>query len=309
MIGWLEQHGAAVGQALRRLRQSWTSFLFNALVIAAVLCLPFIGLTLVENLLPLSSRLATDPELTVFLSAQSSAGRDAAGARIRQVARSTDPAAETVFVSREQALASLKRRTSIGDTLATLGENPLPDAWIVRLSSNAEAASSPERLQALAANLARLEGVDKVQLDSEWITRLASLVRILKLSLAGVALALAVVVLAVVFNTVRLQVLTQREEIDVCRLCGATDAWVSRPFYYSGALLGLSSAVLALTALFALLPWVNQGLGQVAGAYGSDFRLSGPAWLQCRALLAGCALLGALGAGLSVRRHLRAASA
>lgn len=308
MIGWLEQHGAAAAQALRRIRQSWTSFLFNALVISAVLCLPFIGLTLLENLLPLSSRLATEPELAIFASPQP-AGRDVIGAKIRQVAHASYPAAETAFVSREQALASLKKRTNVGSAIATLGENPLPDTWIVRLPANTDAAFKPDQLQALAAELGRVEGVEKVQLDSEWITRLASLVRILKLSLAGLALALAVVVLAVVFNTVRLQVLTQREEIDVCRLCGATDAWVSRPFYYAGALLGLASATLAFGALFALLPWANQAISQVAGAYGSDFRLVPPAWLQCLALLAGSALLGALGAGLSVRRHLAAPTA
>lgn len=305
MIGWLEQHVAAARQALTRLGQTWTSFVFNVLVIGAVLWLPFSGLTLLDNLLPLSSRLATEPELTVYAQTLPAAARDSAGARIRQLARAADAQAETVFVSREQALASLKRRTSIGQTVAALGENPLPDAWIVRLSSQSEAAASPERLQALAAELAKVDGVDKVQLDSEWITRLAALVRVLKLVLAGMALALAIVVLAVVFNTVRLQVLTQREEIDVCRLCGATDAWVSRPFYYAGALLGLASAVLALGALFAGLPWLNQALAQLAGSYGSAFHLTPLNWLQCLALVAGSALLGALGAGLSVHRHLR----
>ena len=303
MSAWLRRQGLALALAGRRIRQGWSSFLFNAVVIAAVLLLPFAGLTLLDNLLPLASRVATEPELTVFLKPGQPPHGGGAGDRLRKVAHENHPGAALEFVSREQALTYLKKRSSIGEAVAVLGENPLPDAWIVRLPAG-QANMDKARLQSLADSLAKVEGVDRVQVDSEWITRLAALLRLLQLALAGLGMTLAVVVVAVVFNTVRLQVLTQREEIEVSRLCGASDAWVSRPFYYSGAMLGGASAALALAAIAAFLPWLNHAVAQLAGAYGSGFLLTPLSLSHAAALLAASLLLGALGAGLSVRRHL-----
>ncbi|WP_151448030.1 cell division protein FtsX [Lacisediminimonas profundi] len=304
MSAWLRQHAAAFADACRRARHTWGSFLFNAIVIAAVLILPFAGLTLLDNLLPVTRALASDPEITVFLAPAANPSRTPAPAsEIRRLALAADPQARIEFISRDRALAGLKNRTAIGEAVAVLGENPLPDAWLLRLSG-AEEGVPAQRAEALAAALGKLDGVDHVQVDSEWIRRLAALARIFRLALMMAGLALGIVVVAVVFNTVRLQVLTQREEIDLCRLCGATDAFVSRPFYYAGALLGLLSGALALGAVAGMLPWLNSSVAELARLYGSEFRLLplGPA--PSAGLLAMSVLLGCLGAGLSVRRHL-----
>ena len=113
------------------------------------------------------------------------------------------------------------------------------------------------------------------------------------------------VVLAVVFNTIRLQVLTQSEEIAVSRLLGATDAFVSRPFYYTGAILGLSAGALALAGVMLAMMLLNTSVTQLAALYGSPFRLAPLPASTTALLLAGSAALGVLGAGLSVRRSLR----
>jgi cell division transport system permease protein len=100
-----------------------------------------------------------------------------------------------------------------------------------------------------------LPGVDTVQVDSAWVKRLAALLGVLRLALLLLAVTLGVVVIAVVFNTIRLQVLTQREEIAVSKLLGATDNFIHRPFYYTGALLGLCAGAVALGAVaLALRP-------------------------------------------------------
>lgn len=299
MNAWLRQHWLALGHALGRIRQAWGSFTFNVVVISAVLLLPFSGLTLLENLLPVTRQLAADPEITVFLNTGlPRAKAQATGNELRRTALASDPAARIEFIPREQALTSLKSRTALGEAIAVLGENPLPDAFVIHLSG----ASGADRL---ATSLRGLPGVDQVQLDSEWVQRLAALTRLLRLGLLVLAVALAVVVVAVVFNTVRLQVLTQRDEIDVSRLCGATDAYVSRPFYYAGGLLGLISGAVALALLAALLPTLDSNVAELASLYGSGFRLMplGPG--PSAALLAVSLLLGCLGAGLSVRSQLR----
>ncbi len=160
------------------------------------------------------------------------------------------------------------------------------------------------RTEALVARLQALPGVEHVQLDSAWVKRLAAVMQVLRLALLLLALTLGAVVVAVVFNTIRLQVLNQGEEIVLSKLVGASDAFVCRPFYYAGAFLGLTAGALALGLVSLSLHPLNQALADVVRLYGSQFQLAplgAPLWL---ALLAASAGLGWLGALLSVRRSI-----
>jgi cell division transport system permease protein len=126
----------------------------------------------------------------------------------------------------------------------------------------------------------------------------------LQVALLFLALTLGVVVVAVVFNTIRLQVMTQREEIEVSRLVGATDAFICRPFYYSGALLGLCAGAVALGVVALALQPLNDAIADFARLYASEFRLA-PLGVTATAILLGLsAALGLAGALMSVQRHL-----
>ena len=149
-----------------------------------------------------------------------------------------------------------------------------------------------------------IAGVESVQIDSAWVKRLAALLSILRMVLFFMAATLAVVVVVVVFNTVRLQVLTQIEEIAISKLIGATDSFIHRPFYYTGALLGLSAGSLALGAVALLLPPFNSAIAQFANLYASEFQLRNLSGTASACLLGIAVLLGLIGAWLSVRRHL-----
>jgi cell division transport system permease protein len=153
--------------------------------------------------------------------------------------------------------------------------------------------------------LGGIDGVDTVQLDSVWVKRLAALVDLAGVVLWLLALTLCGVVLAVVFNTIRLQAYTQMEEISVARLLGATDAYVSRPFYYLGALLGLCAGALALLAVAAGLATINISVIALVKLYGSSFSFSPLDAQSFLLLLTLSVALGVIGAGLSVRRALK----
>jgi cell division transport system permease protein len=140
--------------------------------------------------------------------------------------------------------------------------------------------------------------------DSAWVKRLAALLGILRLALLLLAVTLGVVVIAVVFNTIRLQVLTQREEIAVSKLLGATDNFIHRPFYYTGALLGLCAGAVALGAVALALNPLNAAIAEFARLYASEFQLAPLGALELAGLLAISAGLGLIGAMLSVQRHL-----
>lgn len=300
MSVWLRQHGFALGAALGHLRRAPGSFFFNILVVAIALALPFAGVTVLDNIRPMSEQLAVDPELSVFIKqdlprehTQGMAGS------LRAVAKD----ARIVFVPREKALEELQEKNGVAGVIDTLGENPLPDSYIVRLNAFQSAAEGAN-VDALAERMRAIPGVESVQVDSEWVKRLAALLGVLRVGLLLLAATLGTVVVAVVFNTIRLQVLTQREEILVSRLIGATDTYIQRPFYYTGALLGLFAGAVALGAVALSLRPLNEAIAEFARLYASEFQLAPLEPMTMALLLALSAGLGLIGAALSVRRQL-----
>jgi cell division transport system permease protein len=300
MSVWLRQHGFALGSALVHLRRAPGSFFFNILVVAIALALPFAGVTVLDNIRPMSDQLAVDPELSVFLKQDlPRAHAEGMAGALRAVAKD----ARIVFVPRETALEELQEKNGVAGVIETLGDNPLPDSYIVRLNAFQSTAEGND-VDEIADRIGAIPGVESVQVDSAWVKRLAALLGVLRVGLLLLAATLGTVVVAVVFNTIRLQVLTQREEILVSRLIGATDTYIHRPFYYTGALLGLCAGAVALGAVALSLRPLNEAIAEFARLYASEFQLAPLAPLAMALLLALSAGLGLIGAALSVRRQL-----
>ncbi|SEN60827.1 cell division transport system permease protein [Duganella sp. CF517] len=302
MTYWFRQHRYALSAALVHLRRSPGSFLFNIIVVAIALALPFTGVTLLDNVRPMSEQLSVDPEISVFVKQQTPREQaEALAVQLRQTL--PDKQAKIIFTPREKALESMREKSGLADVLTTLGENPLPDSYVLKLDAFRLAQSGGD-VDQLAEQIRALPGVDTVQVDSAWVKRLAALLNILHLGLLLLAVTLGTVVVAVIFNTIRLQVMTQREEILVSKLIGATDSFIHRPFYYTGALLGLCAGGLALGAVTLALRPLNVAIAEFARLYASEFQLvplQPPMMAFLLALSAGLGLIAAL---LSVQRHL-----
>jgi cell division transport system permease protein len=302
MTYWLRQHRYALGAALLHLRRSPGGFLFNILVVAIALALPFAGVTMLDNVRPMSEQLSVDPELSVFLKQDTAREQALAlASSLRQAVH--DKQAKIIFTPREKALEQLREKSGLADVLTTLGDNPLPDSYVLKLDAFRQAQSGGD-VDLLAEQIRTLPGVESVQVDSAWVKRLAALINVLRLALLILAATLGTVVVAVIFNTIRLQVMTQREEILVCKLIGATDLFIHRPFYYTGALLGLCAGAVALGAVALALQPLNQAIAEFARLYASEFQLTPLPPLAMAGLLALSAGLGLIGAMLSVQRHL-----
>lgn len=292
MRTWLRQHRQALATALRRLARP--AGLLSALVIGVALALPAGSYALLESLRGVTDRLALDPQISLFLPLEAKrADIDALATLLRRDAR----IGAVRFVPREQALKELEQVQGIAEVVAAIGRNPLPDAFVV--------SAKAERIEALAADLARLPGVAHVQADAAWARRLAALEGIGRVGLALLAGLLGAGLVAVTFNTIRLQILTQRDEIEVSKLIGASDGFIRRPFYYFGLLQGLAGGGLALGIVALALALLNEEVRPLAASYGSAFRLAFPAPPDALAVVLFAGFLGWLGAQLSVSRHLR----
>ena len=301
MKSLLRQHRYALAVTLRRLISQPISSLTNLLVIALALSLPLLGASLLVSIEPVARKVSVTPELTIFLKT------DAASTAAEQMAkRIRSEHAHQVsgvrIIPKDRALKDLRENPAWEQALKVLPNNPLPDAVVVAFTPG-------EDLAARADELARVwrswPNVDLVQLDSAWVQRLEALLRFGKVGLLLLALSVMLVVLATVFNTVRMQALSQREEIGVARLVGATEGFVRRPFLYLGALTCTIAALISIgIARGALMP-LNDALASLARSYDAEFALALPSIpVLCIAVLS-VACLGALSARWSVERNTR----
>ncbi|MFZ6719141.1 cell division protein FtsX [Undibacterium sp. Ji49W] len=304
MTIWFRQHLFALKSALTHLRGSPGNFLFNVLVVAIALALPIAGLTLIENIRPISSQLSIEPEISIFVSPDTPRPTATAlSIPIKKLLKEKNITASLNFIPKDKALASLEQSSNLAEVLSTLGGNPLPDAYILSLSNN-----DAGKLDMLVEEIRQMPDVDIVQLDSAWVKRLAALVQIMQLGLLFLAITLSVVVVVVVFNATRLQVISHQSEIAVTRLLGATNSFIHKPYYYTGALLGLLAGGVALGLIAASLQPLNRAIAEFAKLYASEFHLQPLGLLPSLLLLAVSMLLGLVGVWLSVRRQLARAS-
>lgn len=301
MSRWLRHHRYACLVALRRLWSQPFSSLSNILVISLTLAIPILAASVLISAQPVVRQIPVSPEVTLFLQPGAGSGKAAELARQLQDEHHQEIQALRV-VAREDALKALKANPTWADALSVLPGNPLPDAVVVTLHESTDLA---KQASALAQQWRRLDGVDSVQLDREWVRRLEAILGFVRIGLGLLALGVALVVLATVFNTVRMQALSQREEIGVARLVGATEAFVRRPFLYLGALTGVISSVVAIALSALALNPLNAALARLASSYGTQVSLRLPEGLSLLLAVAVVAILAALSARWSVTRNTR----
>lgn len=295
---WTGHHRQMAAEALRRFFATPLASGMTALVIAIALALPaalHLGLTNFQRAL---AGWDGQPQISVFLNrgARDSAVQTYAG-ELRE-----DPAiSEVTYISPQEALAEFQQASGLGDALGGLDTNPLPAVLLLRPR---DAAS--EQLQRLAQKLRDSALTDSVVLDLAWVQRLAQLTELGRRLSAGLAVLLALGVLLVVVNTIRLHIESRREEILVAKLVGATDAFVRRPFLYSGFCYGIAGGLLAWLLVSGGVALLSGPVAGLASSYGGDYALHGPGLSYLLGLTAGAALLGVSGAWLAVARHIKA---
>lgn len=238
------------------------------------------------------------PQLSVFLHKRAS---EAAVQTFADKLRLDPSVAEVTYISPQQALVEFQHSSKLGDALARMEINPLP-AVLLLLPRN----SDRDDLVALAERVNSTALVDSVVVDIAWVQRLAQITTLGQRLSIGLAMLLALGVLLVVVNSIRLHIENRREEILVAKLVGATDAFVRRPFLYTGFCYGLFGGLLAWLLITVAITLLSGPVRGLASLYGSGFTLQGPDLGDLLSLGAGAGLLGLLGAWLAVARHISA---
>ena len=268
------------------------------LMIAVALALPACLFVLLNNLQSATSDWNDSGQITIFLSKKINE------TKIKELHKQINslPEIEAVkYISPEHALREFNSRNKLGQLMEGLDENPLPPTLIL---SPVTSAKQAEQLDQLVKHLRSLPSVEHVQLDMQWLQRLQAITSIIHRIITIIGIMLAASVLLVVGNSIRLDIENRREEIEVTKLIGATDAFIRRPFLYGGLWYGLLGGITALLLVFSVMLIIKQPAQNLMGLYNSDFQLMLPSLKQSFGLILMSIILGLFGSWLAVGRHI-----
>lgn len=293
------RHMQALLGAAGRLARAPLATVLTLLVIGIALALPAALGVLVRNAESVAGGVGRAVDMSVYLKQGISL------ARTRQLAaeaRAVPGVGAVRVISATDGLRQFRRYSGFGAALQALKRNPLPNVLRIVPRSRESRAASLERLRHTFAGWPE---VKMVQLDARWVRRFNAMLAVVRRLISIAALLFGFGVFAVIGNTIRLEILNRHAEIEVTKLVGGSNAFVRRPFLYTGVLYGLGGALLAWAVLEGAVLGLRGPVAHLAHLYGSAFALSGLAGRQLSALFAGGMALGWLGAWISAHRHLR----
>lgn len=296
MSAWLVQHWHALCFAFKRFISAPFASLLGIVVIGIAFSLPVGVYTLLVNMQAYSGQITEAPQLSLFFKSNPS---ESEVEEIRQRLENHSLVTSLQFVSKELALQQLGQSDGLADVVGNLGHNPLPDAFVA--TAHGVAAEELERLRAV---MLQWPAIDYVQFDAAWAMRLDALLKLGRLGVILLATLLSLALVVVIFNTIRMQILTKRDEIEVSKLIGATDSFIRRPFLYFGAIQGLAGGITAWLIIALGIHVINNELVVLSELYAVDFHLKHLAIKDFISLLLFSAWLGWMGARLSVASYL-----
>jgi cell division transport system permease protein len=296
MKAWLTHHLHSLKIAAQRFRDAPLATLLTILVIGVAVAMPSGLYVLLSNLDRAAGGVKPQIELTLFL--KTDVTESTSKALAADLAKASDITA-VVFISKAEGIRKLEA-AGLSDITAGLPENPLPDTLVLTPQQ-----TTPEALDTLYNRLTKLDSVQQVVMDADWVKRLTALMGLGKNIVLLLAALFGLALAAITANTIRLQIYAQQDEIEVAQLIGATDRFIRRPFLYYGGIQGLVGGIAGWLILLLGGALIENSVAQVAAAYGASFTLNSLSPAELIPLLGLSTLLGWLGAYFSVNQALR----
>jgi cell division transport system permease protein len=293
---WVERHAQTLLGSLGQIVQAPLATFMTMTVIGIALLLPLLLSVFLANVRSATVNWHQTVDISVYLDKRAATARAPA---IAKLLRARADVGAVRIITADEALVQFRGVSGFGNALDALRDNPLPDTLVVT------PASATGDVEALKTAVAAIADVQTVQVDTQWVTRLQGIMDIMRrvVWLTGALLAGGIVM--VIGNTIRLDILNRRAEIEVMKLVGATDGFTRRPFLYTGMWYGLGGGILALALCAAAVGILSKSVRHLAGLYGSQFRLHGVGMTNGFAFLVGAGVLGWLGSWIAATRHIR----
>ena len=297
MFNYFHNHIQALNRALVRVFSNFGSSLMMFIVIGVTLFLPSSGLLIVENVSQISNNIAYDAELSLFL--KKSIKQDQIDF-IQSALDKTLVIKKTHFESKLTAWDKLQSKLNLNSLDTGISENPLPDAFFISLNTFNE-----QEINALIGNLKNIDGVENIFFDAGWVKKLRSILYLLKIGLFLLGTILIIILIVVIGNTIRLQTLTHKDEIEVSKLIGATNSFIQRPFMYTGLIYGLGGGLITICTLKITIEIFNKASINLEAMLGGTFILKNLIWQQNLSVIIIAMLIGCFASVFAAQQSIR----
>lgn len=298
--GYKAHHRETLRASLVKMLHEPMQTVLTVMVIAIALALPASLYLTVDNVQQVGSNFESSAQITVFVN---KGAKPEAIEGLEKKLNGMAGVTSVEYISAQQALLEFKALSGFGSALRYLEDNPLPAVFLVQPMMEGEV--DLVQTQKIITDITALPVVDDVQIDMAWLQRLHLLIEMGHKIVLALGITLGIGVLLVIGNTIRLAIESRRNEIIVVKLVGGTNAYVRRPFLYTGLLLGLFGALIASIMLFSCLMWISSSVENLASLYQSQYRLQGLGITGFLSLMLIGGVFGLGGAWIAVSRHLR----
>ena len=297
MFNYFHNHIQAFNRALVRVFSNLGSSLMMFIVIGVTLFLPGSGLLIVENVSQISNNIAYDAELSLFL--KKSIKQDQIDF-IKSALDKTLIIKKNHFESKLTAWDKLQSKLNLNPLDTGISENPLPDAFFISLNTYNE-----KEINTLIGNLKNIDGVENIFFDAGWVKKLRSILYLLKIGLFLLGIILIIVLIVIIGNTIRLQTLTHKDEIEVSKLIGATNSFIQRPFMYTGLIYGLGGGLITICTLKLTIEIFNKASINLEAMLGGTFILKSLIWQQNLSVIIVAMLIGCFASFFAAQQSIR----
>ena len=296
-MNYFTLHFEAAKNAVRQLFKQPLATLLILVMLAIAMSLPLALYLGVQSSQAVLGKLNESPQITLYMEQNAD---EADSAVVKELLAADKRIEKSEFIGKAQGLSELQTSMGEQDIISMLDSNPLPDAFIV----NPKPGGTPSEMQALRQDLAKLPMVESAQLDTEWMQTLYQIDDFVQKVLAFLSVTLSVAFVLVAHNTIRLQILSRKEEIEITKLLGAPSSFIRRPFLYQAVWQSLLAAGLSLVLCAWLIHATQPLVAQIFRPYGLNIEwrfFHTWEWLSVCGIVAA---LGIAGAWLATRQHL-----
>jgi cell division transport system permease protein len=297
MFNYFHNHFQAFQRALTRIFSNLSSSLMMFIVIGVTLFLPSSGLLIIENISQISNNIAYDAELSLFL--KKDVKQDQINF-IESALNKTTIIKKTHFESKLIAWDKLQNKLNLSPLDTGISQNPLPDAFFISLNT-----FDQKKINSLIDNLKTIDGVENIFFDSGWVKKLRSILYLLKIGLVFLGIILIIILIVVIGNTIRLQTLTHKDEIEVSKLIGATNSFIKRPFIYAGLIYGLGGGLITISTLKLTIEIFNKAAINLEAILGGAFILNNLIWQQNLVILLISMLIGSFASFFAAQQSIK----
>ncbi len=295
---WSMRHLQVLLASIGRLSRKPLGNLMTAAVIGIAISLPVALYVLVDNLQNLSQNWDAGAGISVFLHTEVTQVQAMA---LSQRLEQRVSVVSVRYVSPQQGMAEFRQLSGLGGALDLLQENPLPAVLLIYPHADYNSAGLTA---GLADQIRQLPEVELAQADLQWLHRFQAITHILQRAAAVLATLLAIAVLLIIGNTIRLEIQNRHGEIEIIKLIGGTNSFIRRPFLYDGIWYGLIGGIIANLLMLLAFSLLQGPVAKLSGLYQSNFQLTGLSFDSFLSLLGSSTLLGLAGAWLAVKQHL-----